>query len=555
MSKNLRGLSARKGLENSLFGEIKKSASTSGAERELYLSEVSGKYLVGRSSVLSASSFYDFLKSDHSLKKVLRCNGTACMTSDRNVKLNKALITNFGENEIGTVTCLGHCHSGDAFMMGDRICSFDDLDNPGKIISHGYQDDEPFRTGTNVEKPVFIPEITNPKEYYALLNKFANNIPHALREIEVSSLRGRGGAGFPLYIKLKTAAAAVSGKKFVICNADEGDPGAFSDKWLLEKRAHSVLFGMLVSGLITGADTGVIYVRGEYPEAVKSINQAIEEYNGLKPGLTAISGNKFSFSFYLIEGAGAYICGEETSLINSIEGLRPEVRTRPPFPATYGLFGKPTVLSNVETFANLWYILNEGGAAFSNIGTGKSKGTKLVSLDGAFSRPGVYEVVMGTRVKDVFLEMGGGTKYPVKAFQVGGPLGGIVPFDIAMKLTLDFESFSQAGFLLGHAGVVSIPEDFPMIRFLLHLFEFTSNESCGKCFPCRIGAKRGYELLKGALESQRKIDNELFNDLLETMQAGSLCALGGGISLPVFNALSYFSNELEEYFLHMMQTR
>ena len=183
----------------------------------------------------------------------------------------------------------------------------------------------------------------------------------ALREIELSALRGRGGAGFPLHIKLRTSANTLSDKKFVVCNADEGDPGAFSDKWLLEKRPHSILFGMIITGLIIGADTGVIYIRGEYPESVKAMNTAIEEFEKQKLSLTDQSGKDFSFTFHLFEGAGAYICGEETSLINSIEGLRPEVRSRPPFPATYGLFGKPTILCNVETFANLWYILKEGG--------------------------------------------------------------------------------------------------------------------------------------------------------------------------------------------------
>ena len=245
---------------------------------------------------------------------------------------------------------------------------------------------------------------------------------------------------------------------------------------------------------------------------------------------------------------GAYICGEETSLLNSIEGLRPEVRTRPPYPATYGLFGKPTVLSNVETFANVRYILKEGGEAYASLGTEKSPGTKLVSLDGGFNKPGLYEVRMGTPLQYVFNRMGGGTKYPVKAFQIGGPLGGIVPASRVVDLTLDFESFTREGFLLGHAGVVSVPADFPILKLILHLFEFTSRESCGKCFPCRLGSTRGTELLEGAEKDGKKIDTALFDDLLETMQLGSLCALGGGLPLPVRNALRYFSDELDGVF-------
>ncbi len=548
MSKNLRGLSARKGLTDSLFKEIALAASASPGETDGLLKGLSEKYLVGKSSVLSASSFYDFLKSSHKGKKVFMCNGTACMTSGKQEKLKGALLGKFGEDEIGTVSCLGHCHSGNAFIIDQTTCSFEDPDNPEIILKHNHQEEETFFVGTNAEVPVLIPGIADLANYYGILHKYADNIPMALKEVELSALRGRGGAGFPLHIKLRISADMPSDKKFVVCNADEGDPGAYSDKWLLEKRPHSILFGMIITGLIIGADSGVIYIRGEYPESVKAVKKAIGEFKKLKLSLTGQSGEDFNFTFHLFEGEGAYICGEETSLINSIEGLRPEVRSRPPFPAVYGLFGKPTILCNVETFANLWYIMKSGGTAYSATGTDKSKGTKLVSLDAGFHKPGIYEVKLGTPLQEIINEMGGGTKYPVKAFQIGGPLGGIVPASIAAEINLDFESFADAGFLLGHAGIVSIPEEFPMIRFILHLFEFTSRESCGKCFPCRIGSQRGYELLKEAADNGRKIDIELFNDLLETMQLGSLCALGGGISLPVMNALHYFSNEFEEYF-------
>ncbi|MBE0668770.1 MAG: SLBB domain-containing protein, partial [Bacteroidales bacterium] len=383
------------------------------------------------------------------------------------------------------------------------------------------------------------------KEYYSVIRK--HDGVTALKEIELSGLRGRGGAGFPFHLKNKTAREAVSEKKYIVCNADEGDPGAFSDKWLLEERPHAVLFGMLLTGVITGADTGVLYIRGEYPGAINRVREAIQELEESNIPGGILPGN--AFRFHVIEGSGAYICGEETSLLNSLEGLRPEVRTRPPFPAVYGLFGKPTVLSNVETFANLHYILNEGGAVYAALGTEKSPGTKLVSLDGAFNRPGLYEVKMGTPLGYVLNHMGGGTRYPVKAFQVGGPLGGIVPAARIDDLTLDFESFSREGFLLGHAGIVSVPEDFHVMKLLIHLFEFTKKESCGKCFPCRIGAARGYEMLVAAYESGEMIDAGLFDDLLETLQLGSLCALGGGVPLPVKNALQYFRSELEDYFI------
>ena len=534
-------------MEDSLFREIIKAGSSTDGDKDTLLKRLSENSLVGKSSVLSSSSFYDFLRSSYAGRKVYICNGTACLTAGRHEILKKALSAKFSADEIGTVSCLGHCHTGNAFLSDNKTLFLRNTENPEMS---GFDDQQyaGFYVGTNVDNPVLFSEINDLDGYYGILNKYADDITHVLKEIELSALRGRGGAGFPLHIKLNTSATILSDKKFVVCNADEGDPGAYSDKWILEKRPHSVLFGMIVTGLIIGADSGVIYVRGEYPETMKAVKQAIEEFKRLNLILNDRSGKGANFTFHLFGGAGAYICGEETSLLNSLEGLRPEVRSRPPFPATYGLFGKPTILCNVETFANLWFILNEGGAKYSDLGTEKSKGTKLVSLDSAFRKPGVFEVEMGTPLNEVLYEMGGGTKYPVKAFQIGGPLGGIIPSSISGELNIDFESFTDAGFLLGHAGIVAIPEDFSMLKFIMHLFEFTSVESCGKCFPCRIGSRRGYELLKGAAENGRKINKELFSDLLETMHLGSLCALGGGLPLPVLNALHYFSGEFDEYF-------
>jgi len=548
MSKNLRGLSERKGLKINLFREIVRANMSAADKKDILLKKLSEEYLIGKSSVLGTSSFYDFLRSEHLLKKVFICDGTSCFTSGRQKNLRDALLLRFREEEIGTVTCLGHCHTNHAFLYNHSTYSMKDLSSLNEILRSEEHNKQSFYIGSNAEIPALTGNINDTEDYYGILREYSGNIPGALKEIELSGLRGRGGAGFPFHIKLKTAQDASSIQKYVVCNADEGDPGAFSDKWLLEERPHLVLSGMMMTGLIAGAGSGIIYIRGEYPESVRAIKVAIEQIE--KENLSGIitAGKDFNFKFHVIEGAGAYICGEETSLLNSIEGLRPEVRTRPPFPAVYGLFGKPTVLSNVETFANIHYILKEGGKSYASMGTEKSAGTKLVSLDGAFHRPGLYEVRMGTPLKVVFDEMGGGTKYPVKAFQIGGPLGGIVPSEKVTGLNLDFESFSEAGFLLGHAGVVSIPLDFPMVNFLLHLFEFTSNESCGKCFPCRIGSDRGADLLKRAVNLSEKIDKELFTDLLETMQLGSMCALGGGLPLPVRNAMQYFNNELEGYF-------
>ena len=252
--------------------------------------------------------------------------------------------------------------------------------------------------------------------------------------------------------------------------------------------------------------------------------------------------------FHIVRGAGAYVCGEETALLNSIEGLRPEVRTRPPYPTSHGLYGQPTLLSNVETLANLPAILTAGGRAYATLGLPACSGTKLVSLDGGFRRPGVYEVEMGTPLRQILDDLGGGTRYPVKAYQIGGPLGGLVPASKVAELTLDFESFAHHGFLLGHAGIVAIPTHFPLAELLAHLFAFAARESCGKCFPCRIGSRRGQELVEGALHQGRRIDPALFDDLLDTLEGGSLCALGGGLPLPVRNALTQFREELAPLF-------
>ncbi len=537
MSRNLRGLSARKGVAEGLYEEVVRAAGRSDAFGDERLISVASRFMTGHAAVMGASSFYDFLRRDHAGKKAFVCDGTACLTSGRQAEVKRSLLERYAAHEIGVVTCLGHCHSNDAFMVN------------GEVRIAGGGDAAPaLRTSTNADMPAMLAPMGDLREYYSLADRWVADTDAGLKELELSGLRGRGGAGFPYHVKVRSSRDAKAAKKYIVCNADEGDPGAFSDKWLLEERPHSVLFGMLITGLITGADTGVVYIRGEYPLAVRKTREAVRELEdaGITEGPAGEAA--FRFRFHVVEGSGAYICGEETSLLNSLEGLRPEVRTRPPFPAVYGLFGMPTVLSNVETFANIHYILKEGGSVYAALGTEKSPGTKLVSLDGAFNRPGLLEVRMGTPLRTVIDEMGGGTRYPVKAFQVGGPLGGLVPASKVDDLTLDFESFSREGFLLGHAGIVSIPADFPIIKLLEHLFEFTERESCGKCFPCRIGSVRGHELLSGAAEKGRKIDRQLFDDLLETMQLGSLCALGGGLPLPVMNALHWFSDELEEYF-------
>ncbi len=529
MSTNLRKLSARKGLKNNLFESIQKCT--------VPTKQLASNYLIGESNILGAQSFYDFLNVKNIEKKVFICNGTACLTSGKQDKVKKELLKYFSESEIGQLACLGHCHTNAAFLYDGQSYSLGQSESV-KMLIENKKSNKSYKVYNLSPIQILTKEIEDIFEFYQILKDY--NRIDIIKEIKKSQIRGRGGAGFPLGLKIEACADTLEEQKYIVCNADEGDPGAFSDMFLLEQNPHLVLFGMMAAAKAVKADMGILYVRAEYPDSIQRINSAILELRDKH-----IIGDDFDFK--VIKGAGAYICGEETALLNSIEGLRPEVRVRPPFPAQSGLYGQPTVLSNVESFANLHWILEQGGNEFANVGTKKTTGTKLVSLDGFFKRPGIYEVEMGYSFQQLVEDAGGFIK-DIKAIQVGGPLGGVLPTDKISKLNLDFESFSKNGFLLGHAGVVCIPRSFPMIDFIKHLFEFTKDESCGKCYPCRLGSARGFEMLNKAIDDDIKMDKELFSDLLETMELGSLCALGGGLSLPIKNILQYFDVELKSYF-------
>ena len=540
-NKNIRTLSSRKGLDDNLFEKIAELSKVASTEEEFHL--LAQRFMIDDSVIFGTSSFYDFLKPENLNKKIHVCSGTACMVSNTQEVLNKNMQNHFETSEIGQAACVGRCHTNSAFMFKDKTFSASTEAELNKIFTSdnkAYHQENYYTIGTNTI-PILTSKINSLESYFALADEFTAKENQIIQELKASKLRGRGGAGFPFWFKLDAVIKEESKQKYIVCNADEGDPGAYSDMYLMEHQPYKVLFGMYISGKCVGANTGVLYIRGEYPDSIRTINKAIEEIEEKK----LIS----NFKFKIIRGQGSYVCGEETALLNSIEGLRPEVRVRPPYPAQYGLFGKPTVLSNVETFANINWILENGGKAYADLGTDQSTGTKLVSLDSFFNVPGIFEIEMGTPIKTVFEDFGKGFKSKIKALQIGGPLGGIVPMDKINDLTLDFESLDDNGFLLGHASFVSIPVDFPMVKFMEHLMEFTADESCGKCYPCRIGAHRGYEMLKKAQKEEYKIDRQLFDDLMETLEIGSLCALGGGVPLPIKNALKYFDDELKKYFV------
>jgi NADH-quinone oxidoreductase subunit F len=548
MSKNIRHLSGRKGLAKNLFEELGKSASEARSPSQENLERIREAFLVGKSAVYGAVSFYDFLKPDNKGKKVYVCNGSACMTAGSQEALREKLAKHYSENEIGEMCCLGRCYENNAFHIAGKNYSGNAIDEIKKIKEGKSAASAKYRVACK-GTPIITGEYGPPKEYYKIFTScLGRPSSELLTQLKDSGLRGRGGAGFPMAFKLEAYQNAVSDSKFIVCNADEGDPGAYSDRYIMENRPHALLMGMMLAGYIAGADWGVVYIRNEYPESVGTISDCIDALRKEKLLGKNINGSGFDFEFKVIKAQGAYICGEETALLSSIEGQRPEVRIRPPYPTQNGLFGKPTMVSNVETLANLPFIFKNGGKAFSSIGTEKSSGTKLLSLDGYFKNTGIYEVDMGTPLSVVIHELGGGFRKPVKAIHVGGPLGGLVPVHKIPDLGVDFESFAKEGFLLGHASVVCIPENFPMIKYISHLFQFTAHESCGKCFPCRLGSTRGHELIEKAQNGKCKIDIGLMNDLLETMETGSLCALGGGLPLPIKNAMNYFENELSPYF-------
>jgi NADH-quinone oxidoreductase subunit F len=548
MSKNLSELSGRKGLRENLFEELGIAATQTGAVSKDKSEALANEFLFGKANVYGTVTFYDFLRPENQGKKIYVCNGSSCLTAGTQGAVREKLAGAFNKEEIGEMCCLGRCHENSSFHYAGHSFSGKDIDRIADIKQGIPQAIDTYNVAC-YGTPVLTREFPGIDAFYKIFETIIKApADKLLDELKISGLRGRGGAGFPVSFKLESCKNTPGEIKFIVCNADEGDPGAYSDRYLLEQRPHAVLLGMMIAGYITGAGTGVLYIRGEYPEAIGTTQKAIEDIRAKGYLGENILGSGFSYDFKIIRAQGAYICGEETALLSSIEGQRPEVRVRPPFPTQKGLFNKPTAVNNVETLACIPWVMEHGGAAFAAIGRGKSTGTKLASLDGFFNKPGIYEVDMGTPLSVLVHGLGGGFREDIKAMHIGGPLGGLVPIEKISDLTVDFESFAQNGFLLGHASVVCLPSGYPVIRYVEHLFQFTAHESCGKCFPCRLGATRGYEMVGKALTTGYKMDRELFTDLITTMEIGSLCALGGGLPLPIRNALQYFNGELEGYF-------
>ncbi|MBQ6677368.1 MAG: NADH-quinone oxidoreductase subunit NuoF [Clostridia bacterium] len=518
----------------------------------------------------------------------LVCGGTGC-TSSGSVKVREALEAEIKakglEEEVKIVQtgCFGLCALGPVMIIypeGTFYSMVKPEDVPEiveehflkgrpvqRLIYNEKQEEAPHASSLNEtafykkQKRVALRNcgVINPEnidEYIAMDGYFA--IAKVLKEmtpddvIDVmnrSGLRGRGGGGFPTGRKWSFAKASVSDKKYVVCNADEGDPGAFMDRSVLEGDPHAVLEAMAIAGYAIGADEGWIYVRAEYPIAVRRLNIAIEQAR--EYGLLGkdILGTGFNFDIHIRLGAGAFVCGEETALLTSIEGNRGEPRPRPPFPAVKGLFGKPTIINNVETYANIPQIILKGPEWFSSMGTETSKGTKVFALGGKITNTGLVEIPMGTTLREIVEEIGGGVPNgkKFKAAQTGGPSGGCIPASL-IDTPIDYDNLIKIGSMMGSGGLIVMDEDTCMVDLAKFFLEFTVDESCGKCAPCRIGMVRMLEILKKITSGNGEMEDlDKLEELGNYIKSASLCGLGQTAPNPVLSTLRYFRDEYEAH--------
>ena len=401
-----------------------------------------------------------------------------------------------------------------------------------------------------VINPEDIDDYENTDGYKAIRKALFEMTPEqVIEEIKISGLAGRGGAGFPTWFKWNAARASEGDEKYLICNADEGDPGAFMDRAVIEGDPHSLIEGMLIGAYAIGAKEAIVYVRAEYPLAIKRLEKAIKQAEEKGYLGENIFGSNFSCKIRIKAGAGAFVCGEETALIESLEGNRGMPRLKPPFPAQEGYWHKPSNINNVETFANVAWILNNGGAAFAAMGTEGSKGTKVFALTGKVRRGGLVEIPMGKTLRDVIFDIGGGIRdgKAFKAVQMGGPSGGCIPADL-LDTVIDYKALGATGAIMGSGGMVVMDEGTCMVGMAKFFLDFTAKESCGKCVHCRLGTKRMLEVLTRIVEGEGKPgDIELLEELCYSVKDGALCGLGQTAPNPVLTTLRYFRDEFEAH--------
>jgi len=529
-------------------------------------------------------------KLDSRKKYILVCGGTGC-SSSKSQEIIELFESEFKKRNICDIEiiktgCFGLCALGPIVIInpGGFFYSMLKLENITRIIQEHLINNQPviellyqetvlpdgsIKAFSQVDfyrkqfrialKNCGIIEAENIKDYiahegYQALDKVLNDLSREeiIKIITDSGLRGRGGAGFPTGLKWKFTYGSHGDKKFVACNADEGDPGAFMDRSVLEGDPHAIIEAMAIAAYAIGADMGYVYIRAEYPIAVKRLQIAIDQAKEFGLLGKNILGKNFNFNLEIRLGAGAFVCGEETALMRSIEGNRGEPRPRPPFPAVSGIFNKPTVLNNVETYANIPKIILNGADWFKNIGTQKSTGTKVFALGGKINNVGLVEVPMGTSLREVIYEIGGGipNNKKFKAAQTGGPSGGCIPASL-IDTPIDFDSLMSIGSMMGSGGMIIMDEDNCMVNIAKFFLEFTVDESCGKCPPCRIGTKRMLEILTRITEGHGELsDLEKLEELAKNIQAAALCGLGQTAPNPVLSTLRYFR---EEYEMHITQ--
>ena len=521
-------------------------------------------------------------------KQVLVCGGTGC-TSSHSLQVIEQLEKSFKELGIDDVLivktgCFGLCALGPIMIVYPegafysqmtpehaRTVAEKHLVKGGEMVKELLYAETVHKDGSVIpfsEIPFYkhqmrialrncgviaaerIEEAIAAGDYQALAKVLTSMTPdEVIAEIKASGLRGRGGAGFPTGLKWQFTKEAKGDIKYVCCNADEGDPGAFMDRSVLEGDPHTVLEAMTIAGYTVGAQEGYIYVRAEYPIAVERLNIAIEQSRKLGLLGKNILGSGFDFDIHVRLGAGAFVCGEETALMASIEGKRGEPRPRPPFSAQCGVFKKPTVLNNVETWANIGPILLNGSAWFSSIGTEKSKGTKVFAVGGKINNVGLVEVPMGTTLRTIVYDIGGGIPNgkAFKAAQTGGPSGGCIPAKY-LDIGMDFDNLVAIGSMMGSGGLIVMDEDTCMVDIAKFYLEFTADESCGKCAPCRIGTKRLLELLTKITDGNGEPEDlDKIKELARHMKASSLCALGQSAPNPILSAMEHFGAEYEAH--------
>lgn len=527
-------------------------------------------------------------KTNLNKKNVLVCGGTGCTSSNSMKiidKLNEEIKKHGLDNQVNVIKtgCFGLCALGPIMIVYPEGCFYSRITpenipeiveshlKNGKIVTSFLYDETVLDDGeiaslkdTSFYKkqnrvalrncgminPENINEYIARDGYLALHKVLSEMSPEdVINKIKDSGLRGRGGGGFPTGLKWSFAAANKSDQKYVCCNADEGDPGAFMDRSVLEGDPHVVLEAITIAGYAIGANQGYIYVRAEYPIAVTRLRIALEQARALGLLGKNIFGTEFSFDIDLRLGAGAFVCGEETALITSIEGNRGEPRPRPPFPAVKGLFGKPTILNNVETYANIPQIILRGAKWFSDMGTEKSKGTKVFALGGKIKHTGLVEIPMGTTLREIVEEIGGGIPNgkKFKAAQTGGPSGGCIP-DKHLDIPIDYDNLLDIGAMMGSGGLIVMDENTCMVDIAKFFLEFTVDESCGKCTPCRIGTRRMLEMLDKIIQGEATMEDlDKLEELCLYIKENSLCGLGQTSPNPVLSTLKFFRHEYEEH--------